>query len=99
MQPDLLHATLPCKVILFPESRRVGKIRHTAEMLSQKHGNAAAAYWRQVVNGLAAQLDRGGASPGERDSELRTFFDCVQAELVRMSDCGRKPEAMQHDQP
>jgi hypothetical protein len=84
-QLSLLDWTPPQKVIAFPLSRRAAKIRTTANILMSKHGKAAEAYWRQVVKGLDAQLERAGISPAERMTELRAFFDAVQAELTRMA--------------
>lgn len=81
--------TPPCKVILFPLVNRVGKVRHTAGLLSQKHGEDAALYWKQVVSANRKHLSRVGLGDDEIVVELRAFHDAVQAELVRMTYAGR----------
>lgn len=90
-QLSLLDWTPPRKVIAFPCDRRTGKIRRTAEILSSKHGDAAGAYWRQVVTALARQLDTAGLTAPERDRQIRLFFDAVQRELQRTAGHGRRP--------
>jgi hypothetical protein len=79
----------PVKVILFPLTKRVGKIRHTAQKLSERHGDDATLYWKQVVAANRKHLERVGLSEGEIDAELRAFFDAVQAELNRMAFRGQ----------
>lgn len=73
------------KVLVFPMTNRVGKIRHVAHLLSTKDGDDADLYWRQIRSGLRKQLERVGASEHETNSEIRAFFEAVQAELVRIS--------------
>lgn len=91
MQLDLLTWTPPRKVIAFPMAKRIGKVRHTAEILASKQSDAARAYWRQVCGALSAQMDRAGIPADERDVELRAFFDAVQAELNRLAYRGQRP--------
>ncbi|MCG7508524.1 DUF6074 family protein [Mesorhizobium sp. IRAMC:0171] len=81
----------PRKLILFPLTKRVGKIRHTAQKLLGKHGYDAELYWKQVVSSNRKHLERVGLSPDEVDSELRDFFDAVQCEMVRLTYRGRRP--------
>lgn len=87
LRDDLpLFAWKPARqVLLFPLINRVGKVRHTASKLARKHGDEAALYWKQVVASNRKHLARVGLSDDEIDAELRTFFDAVQAELVRIS--------------
>jgi hypothetical protein len=81
--------TPPRKIILFPLTNRVGKVRHTAGLLSQKHGEDAVLYWRQVISANRKHLTRVGLTDDEIDAELRAFHDAVQGELVRMAYAGR----------
>lgn len=90
-QLSLLDWTPPRKVIPFPSDRRVGKVRHTADLLLSKHGDPARAYWRSVVTGLARQLDAAGIPADERDRQCRLFFNAVQHELQRRAGHGRRP--------
>ncbi|MBU4529766.1 MAG: hypothetical protein KUA43_08815 [Hoeflea sp.] len=73
------------QVLLFPMINRVGKIRHVAKLLSTKNGDDADLYWRQIRSGLQKQLERVGATQHEIDTEIRAFFQAVQAELVRIT--------------
>jgi hypothetical protein len=75
----------PKQILLFPLTRRVGKIRHTALKLASKHGDDAELYWKQVVASQRKHLQRVGLSPVEADEEIVAFFDAVQAEIGRMS--------------
>ena len=75
----------PRKVILFPLTKRIGKVRHTARLLSSKNGDDANLYWKQVIAATRKHLSRVGQTPDEIDTEIRTFFDAVQSELVRLS--------------
>lgn len=91
-QLSLLEWTAPaCRMIPFPCDRRIGKVRRTAEILSTKNGDAASAYWRQVVNTLARQLDAAGVHETERDRQCRLFFEAVQGELRRLTCRDRHP--------
>ena len=94
MRDDLppFRWTPPAQVILFPLTKRVGKIRHTANMLSRKHGEDANLYWKQIVAGLRRQLERLDVSKAEADDEIKAFFDAVQTELRRMAyECHGSP--------
>jgi hypothetical protein len=75
----------PKQVLLFPLTKRVGKVRHTASRLASKHGDDALLYWKQVVASNRKHLARIGLSEAEIDTELRSFFDAVQSEMVRQS--------------
>jgi Family of unknown function (DUF6074) len=71
------------QVVVFPANRRTGKIRRTAEVLSQRHGRAADRYWRQIIDGMASQMARAGFGDEVIRSEIRAFSDAVQRELQR----------------
>jgi hypothetical protein len=90
------HETLPLfqwqpprRVIVFPLTKRIGKVRHTALKLAGKHGDDAMLYWKQVSASNRKHLARLGLSDAEIDDEIRLFFDAVQAEIVRISYSGR----------
>lgn len=82
------------ELLLFPLTKRVGKIRHTADLLSQRHGKDADAYWKQVRTALQKQLARVSIEGPEADQHIRQFSEAVQAELVR-----RNFEPTQSGQP
>ncbi len=88
-QLDLLQWSPPCEVVVFPMTRRVGKIRHTAEILAAKQGAEADAYWKQVVTAARKHFVRIGVPAQEGDRQLRAFFDAVQAELAMLPYRGR----------
>lgn len=69
------------EVIPFPMTKRVGKIRRTAEMLDENTQRGAEAYWRRTVTDLRRQMQRAGVPDDRIDRELRQFFDAVQSEL------------------
>lgn len=79
----LFNWTPPCKVIPFPTRHRVGKVRRVAEVLAQKSGKDAGAYWQRTVETMLGQMERAGVSPSEAERQAGDFFDAVQAELQR----------------
>lgn len=83
------------KVLLFPLTKRVGKIRHTARKLAGKHGDDAALYWKQVVASNRKHLERVGLSDDKIEAEIRAFFEAVQGEINRMAyegpNSGQRP--------
>lgn len=74
----------PCKVVLFPLVNRIGKVRHTAAILSRKHGEDATLYWKQVVASNRKHMARVGLSEVQAELEICAFFDAVRDEIVRM---------------
>lgn len=70
-----------CEVIAFPASRRLGKIRRTAEVLSRRHGRGADRYWRQVIDLMRGQMALAGLPADVIDRELRAFADQVFARI------------------
>ncbi|CAN7241205.1 DUF6074 family protein [Mesorhizobium sp. LjNodule214] len=79
----------PVRIIIFPLTKRVGKVRHTAKMLAGKHGEDATLYWRQVIAANRRHLERVGLPETDIEAELRSFFDAVQGELARMAYAGQ----------
>ncbi|RWK06517.1 DUF6074 family protein [Mesorhizobium sp.] len=79
----------PVRIILFPLTKRIGKVRHTAKMLAGKQGDEATLYWRQVIAANRRHLERVGLSETDIEAELRSFFDAVQGELIRMAYAGQ----------
>jgi hypothetical protein len=79
----------PVKVIVFPLKRRLGKIRHTANLLLGKRGDDADLYWKQVIAANRKHLERVGLDENEIGAELQAFFDAVQGELVRLTYAGK----------
>lgn len=92
-QMDLLTWKPTCKLIAFPPARRSHRVRWIAENLLRKHGGAADAYWKQTVTRTRNELHGVGIPEGEIETELRAFFDAVQAEMVRLACCVRHREA------
>lgn len=79
----------PVTVLLFPLSKRVGKVRQTAVKLLRRHGDDADLYWKQVVAANRRHLERVGLDEHQIAAELRAFFDAVQVEMARQSYSGR----------
>ncbi|MDX0112602.1 hypothetical protein GOC07_09980 [Sinorhizobium meliloti] len=75
----------PSKILVFPVTRRVGKIRRCAEVLGSKHGKDAESYWRQQVRVVADHLERMGCSEADIKRQIDEFQRAVQAEMVRRS--------------
>lgn len=70
-----------CEVIAFPASRRLGKIRRTAEVLSTRHGRGADRYWKQVIDLMRGQMAAAGLPADVIDRELKAFADQVFARI------------------
>lgn len=73
------------QIIVFPITRRLGKIRRCAEVLESKHGKDAESYWRQQVRVVADHLQRMGCSEAKIRHQVGEFQTAVLAELVRRS--------------
>lgn len=80
----LFNWTPPVQVIPFPLAANVGKVRRVAEVLDNKHGKAADAYWRRTVQPMADRLTKAGVSQAEVDRQIVQFTDAVQQELNRL---------------
>lgn len=76
-----------CRIIPFPIRKRVGKIRRTVDVLSDRQGKGADHYWKQVVAGLRSQMAASGLPDDIIEGELRSFSDCVFSRLGRPQDC------------
>lgn len=87
MHDDLpLFAWQPRRqVLVFPLTRRIGKVRHTASLLASKHGEDANLYWRQVAAANRKHLERIGLNDEEITDQILAFFDAVQSEILRQS--------------
>ncbi|TIM21269.1 MAG: hypothetical protein E5Y61_32430 [Mesorhizobium sp.] len=66
-----------CTVLPFPTVRRVGKIRRTVEVLSDRTGKGGNHYWKQVIAGMRTQMVSAGLADEVIDQELRAFADEV----------------------
>ena len=74
----------PCKVIPFPMTNRVGKIRDVASKMLDKATDRHADYYRrQVTEALIAQLDRIGVPEHEQNEQFGAFWQEVQNEMIR----------------
>lgn len=92
MQCSLFDWSSPCRVIIFPMAKRVGRIRSTAEkMLAKPTDRAAASYRDQVTTALIGQMSRAGISETEQTEQLGAFWSAVRAEIIRLSHRGSKP--------
>lgn len=87
-QMDLLNWNPPCQIVVFPLTRRVGRIREVAESYVSKSDKAAAHYLSQVTGGLFAQLNRIGVPEDQQDEMLGAFVDALEREVARlMNQC------------
>jgi hypothetical protein len=92
-QMDLLTWKPTCRIMAFPPARRSYRVRWIAENLLRKHGGAADAYWKQTITRTRNELHCVGIPEREIETELRAFFDAVQAEMVRLTYRVRQPKA------
>jgi hypothetical protein len=76
----------PCKLIPFPAARRVGKIAHVAAKIHERRGKEKAInhYWSQVVEAMAAQLEKAGFDNPTIIAEIDAFEEAVHAEVRRL---------------
>jgi hypothetical protein len=77
---------MTCTIVPFPTARRVGKIRHTAELLSERSGKGADHYWQQVIKGMRSQMVAAQLDEETIDRELKAFADCVVGTIYQMGD-------------
>jgi hypothetical protein len=79
------------EIIPFPAKNRVGHIRRTADRIFNSRTNREAeAYWKRAVDGLHRQMEKADVPEARIEAELRTFHDCVQAEMGRLARRMRK---------
>jgi hypothetical protein len=88
-QLDLLGWRPPAKVLVFPLSANIGKVRRSAEVLERKQGRDADAYWKRIIQPMADRLARAGFSIEVIQHEINDFSDAVQAEMQRRAWQGR----------
>ncbi|MGP2493522.1 DUF6074 family protein [Mesorhizobium sp. PUT5] len=89
MQGSLFDWTPPCRMIVFPMSRRVGRIRDVAVKMLDKPTDRAATFYRdQVTDGILKQMVKARISEAEQDEQLGAFWQAVQAEMIRLTYCG-----------
>lgn len=72
-----------CKMIPFPLSARVAKVRRVAEVYERKTGNDRESYWRVQIGGLWGALENAGIPEQEIKKQLTGFKQAVQSELQR----------------
>ncbi|MHA6686890.1 DUF6074 family protein [Mesorhizobium sp. A556] len=80
---------MTCIIIPFPAAKRIGKIRHTAQLLSERSGKGAEHYWRQVIGGMRSQMVTAQLDPDVIDAELLAFADQVIGTIHEMG-CDRR---------
>lgn len=81
----------PCRIIVFPLTKRVGRIRTVAEKMLDKPTDRAAAFYRnQVTDALLKSLERAGIPEAEQDEQLGAFWQAVQAEMIRLNYAGHR---------
>lgn len=78
-------------LLVFPLSRRVGKIRRVADVLSRKHGRDAEAYWHRIVSDHSRQLADAGLPSEAIEFQLIGFRDAVEGELRRLAFLSSRP--------
>ncbi|AVA21589.1 DUF6074 family protein [Rhizobium sp. NXC24] len=75
-----------CRVITYPLSRRVGKIRDVAsKMLTKTTDNHREWYMKQVTEALLNHLEKVGLSEIEVDEQIGAFWTKVENEMTRLS--------------
>lgn len=76
----------PCKMIVFPMSNRVGRIRDVAmKMLDKQTQRSTDHYYRQVTEAMEKQLSRVGLPEVEIDEQIGAFWVAVDQEMTRLS--------------
>lgn len=76
------------ELIIFPQARNVGKVRHVAELyLSKTSAKDQEIYWRMVVSRLAAFMARCGFSQHVIDQQIGAFCTAVQNQIATGPVC------------
>lgn len=76
----------PVTILAFPLSKRTSKVRRVAEVMSrQKTAKAEDAYFKNIDEGLKANLLKSGVRASKINSELDTFWSEVALEMDRQS--------------
>ena len=78
-------------ILLFPQARRIGKIKRVAEVLSSKETvNAQNSYWKRIMNELDHKLSNLGLSREEVFREANSFSKEVQRELDKLQSTNNR---------
>lgn len=81
-----------CRMLAFPLTRQVGKVRDTARKLAEKQTEKHAEYYRsQVTDGLTKRLARLGVPAEQQSSMIAQFWQAVEIEVARLTYRGSKP--------
>ncbi|NTG09242.1 DUF6074 family protein [Rhizobium rhizogenes] len=72
-----------CKLIPFPLSARVGKVRRVAEVCERRSDKDRASYWRTETGRLWDHLEAIGCSEPEIIRQMDGFKAAVQSEINR----------------
>lgn len=76
-------------LIIFPMSKRVGRIRDVAvKMLDKPTERSAEHYRRQVTEAILTGLDRIGVVEQEKAAHVSEFWKAVENEVGRIAYCG-----------
>ncbi|WP_420712767.1 DUF6074 family protein [Ancylobacter sp. SL191] len=78
-----LDQTCCCVVIPFPADKRVGKIQRVAQVLSERRGKGADAYWRRTVDDLRRSMERAGLDTEMIERELEAFRRAVAGRMTQ----------------
>lgn len=82
------------ELIIFPQSRNVGKARHVAKLYWSKGSpKEREIYWRMIVSRLAACLAKCGFSQPTIDQQINSFRFAVQDELDALPSRATEMEA------
>ncbi|RUW62131.1 DUF6074 family protein [Mesorhizobium sp. M7A.F.Ca.US.008.03.1.1] len=92
MQHSLFDWSPPCQIVLFPMSKRVGRIRSTAEkMLAKSTDRHADSYRDQVTLALINHLCRLEVPQIDQDKQVGAFWSAVDVEMIRQTRRGQRP--------
>lgn len=75
-----------CRVIPFPAAKQIGRITHVAGKLYDRRQSEKAwnQYWTQVVEPMAARMEKVGLSNRTIIAEIDAFEEAVLAEVRRL---------------
>lgn len=81
------------RVIVFPMTRRSGRIRDVAfKMLDKPTERATSSYRNQVTATLVKQLGKAGLSAEDIDQHVDEFWSAVETEMDRLAPRGNFPD-------
>ncbi|MCV0426221.1 MAG: DUF6074 family protein [Roseibium sp.] len=88
------HWKQDSKVIPFPCSKRVGKIRRVTEVLTNKSDcpKDAAIYWKRIMTDLERQMSRAGIEQDLIEIELQEFAAACQYSSQCSTTAGQFPD-------